>query len=509
VAVDSGLVCAATCTATYPSGTRVRLTPQPNPGWFFIRWFETDCLDGIAPAGSQDCYLDMSADRKATPIFDVVAPKARRRLKLVVHGEGSVRASLGGECPGLCDTDRSDGDKVLVSAQPAFGWRFISLSENCLPRNAQGSVCEVVMSADQIVTAKFDPAPPLLPSATCAGLMPPALPASVVASLPQNDCSSGTSDDEGSFLLGYTAGTDYHYPAFQVFTVRNRQAQQVGDTISGSDDGPMWAFSQPSGFTALWENDGSGFSDLIALTHDGTARRQPVTRDFAAFVDAAADPSGGTVLLRALGETSPKAAFRRFDAVGSPVTDWGPIEGTRPVFPSSRWLIASVAPSGDTLVLQRAETWQARWLDRSGVALTPWFELPAEGDFPVLAPLLDGSLALRFDWLQFPFEHGPWKYRLERGRTEVLAVPDWLRARDENAFFPVRGGRGYATWGLGGNCGPRLEVLDRSGAFCGCLEVPQLTLSRSSVGRDGSLIVGRGTEQFGTCRYDLYPQLFK
>ena len=32
---------------------------------------------------------------------------------------------------------------------------------------------------------------------------------------------------------------------------------------------------------------------------------------------------------------------------------------------------------------------------------------------------------------------------------------------------------------------------------------------KSTVGRDGSLIVPHGPENFGTCRFDLYPQLLK
>jgi hypothetical protein len=383
-----------------------------------------------------------------------------------------------------------------------------------VPPGVDSDDCEVLLAGDRTAAPVFRVLPPAPPPAEgCAELMTPSLPPAVVASLPQNECMSGTSDDGmGNFLLGYTAGRDYRFPGYLVFKVSDGRAERVGDAVYGSDEGPMWAFSQPSGFSAMPRNEVSGWSHLITVSHDGAVTSdQPITSDSRMSAYPAPDPSGGTVLIKWWNDGEAKAAFQRLDASGRAETDWVAIDGAQSLRDYLPFLSSGVAValSGHTLVLQKGNEWKARWLDRSGVALTPWFGFGAQSGVPVIAMLMDGSLALRLDSETSIFDHGPWKYRFEDGTTTPSSVPDWLAFRSENVFFPVRSGRGYATWGLGGYCGRDLEVLTRSGDYCGCLRVPNLSRLGTTVGRDGSLIVGRGIEQFGTCRYDLYPQLFK
>jgi hypothetical protein len=78
-----------------------------------------------------------------------------------------------------------------------------------------------------------------------------------------------------------------------------------------------------------------------------------------------------------------------------------------------------------------------------------------------------------------------------------------------NVFSAVRGGRGYASWGASGACPGSLAILaDGTAKSCGGVNVPSLN-DMSSVGRDGSLMVSEPPANFGTCVWDLYPQLLQ
>jgi hypothetical protein len=349
-------------------------------------------------------------------------------------------------------------------------------------------------------------------SDSCDGLTPAALPTSVVAKLPQNECLGGTSDDgAGNFVLGYTVQSIHTFPSYLFYTVRDRQAQRIGDTVLGGDNSSTSLFSQPSGFT-LFNRDVFDGSRVKSFDHDGMlTSTTPVTETVyvsgASSSTIAIDPSGGTAIVKSSqdGNGAWTSAYQRLSKTGARETDWVTVDTAKNPIRA-----VGVALSGHALVIYSSDSSKAnaRWLDRDGVPISEPFEFAPEDGFPRLDFLMDGSLVLRFNAPRYPFNPGAWKHRFEDGRKGVAPVPDWLVARAHQSFYVVRGGRGYATWGSEGRCGTRLEVLAASGASCGCLAVPNLG-NLTSVGRDGSLIVPRPPAQFGTCEYDLYPNLLR
>ncbi|MGZ6125226.1 MAG: hypothetical protein ACXWLR_09725, partial [Myxococcales bacterium] len=179
-------------------------------------------------------------------------------------------------------------------------------------------------------------------------------------------------------------------------------------------------------------------------------------------------------------------------------------------------LAAAVALSHDALILSRVAvgSWQARWLAQDGTPLTDWFSVPAptvSARWAEARFLMDGSVVVGFRQgaQGVNFEGVEWRYRIEDGRTATSALPDWMAERPNHVWYVIRNGAAYAAFGAAGTCAAdSLEVLAASGKSCGCLQVPQIS-GTSSVGRDGSLIVPRHAVNFGTCQYDLYPQLLK
>jgi Divergent InlB B-repeat domain len=453
-------------------------------------------------------------------------------LRVSPSGSGAVTSSpVGIDCGQICSAKFAAGTQVTLTSAAAAGWKFSAWTGAC---SGPGS-CTLTMAADAAVGATFEalppstqpPAPPPPPSETpppappplsdsCDGMTPPALPASIVAKLPDNECLGGTSDDgAGNFLLGYMVNAFHSFPNYLFFTVKNGTAQRIGDTVPGGDDLSTSVFSQPSGFSSFHVSAATDRSWINSYSHEGALTSTTLvaeslfeTSDVFVSSTIAIDPSGGTALVKSWAPNSAgwMTAYRRLTKTGTPETDWVTVDmGKHPV------RAVGVALSGHALVIQSLDSssLRARWLDRDGAPLTTPFDFAAEDGFVRLAFLMDGSLALRFLAPRFPFAPGPWKHRFEDGKTTVAPVPDWLAARAHQPYYVVRNGRGYVTWGSEGQCGPRaMEVLAASGRSCGCLDVPNLG-DLTSVGRDGSLIVPRPAQQFGTCEYDLYPNLLR
>jgi hypothetical protein len=466
------------------------------------------------------------------PATGAAAPKTYT-LTVVASGSGAVMsAPLGIDCGQTCSAKFVAGTRVALAPSAAAGWKFAAWSGAC---SGSGS-CTLTMSADSAVGATFEALPPPPPpsanpppppppplrdtpppprrpiSDSCDGLVPPAVPTSVVARLPQNGCLGGTSDDgAGNFVLGYTVDSIHTFPSYLFFTVRDGKAQRIGDTVLGGDNSSTSFFTQPSGFT-LFNRDVFDGSRIRSYGHDGVLTlTTPITETVYVSGPSAStiaiDPSGGTAIVKSSQDHSGgwATAYQRLSKTGAPETEWVTVDTA-----NSPVRAVGVALSGHALVIYSsdASTAKARWLDRDGAPLTGPFDFAAEDGVVSLAFLMDGSLAIRFIAPRYPFEPGPWKHRFEDGQATVAPVPDWLATRAHQRFYVVRGGRGYVTWGSEGQCGARLEVLAASGRACGCLAAPNLG-DLASVGRDGSLIVPRPPAQFGTCEYDMYPNLFR
>ena len=446
-------------------------------------------------------------------------------LTVTLNGTGSVTSNPAGiDCGTACSMSFAQGTSVVLTATAGSGQAFSGWSGAC----SGAGTCTVMLNADTAVTALFAASPVTTPPTTpppttppvddCAGLLPSALPAPVVATLPQSGCTDGTSDDgTGNYLLGFINGNGPStFPEYLFFTIQNGKAVQIGDTVLGGDETQSFIYSQPSGFT-LYERFGhDGDGTLRTYDHAGTQQsaQQVVPPEIAQnppVSSSSVDPSGGTAIAFQMQDPATsqmRTWYRRFNKTGAPETS--------PVLIDSLGRAPDaigVALSGHALVMVAADGggWQARWLAKDGSALTDWFAIasPAPGTqlFPVIRWLLDGNLVVGFNRGSQTLMDAnlAYKYELLDGKTSTNAPPAWLQARPNDSIFPIRGGRGYAAIDPAGNC---VEAVTLAGKSCGCLSTPA-NLAHASVGRDGSLMASEPEVNFGTCHWDLYPQLFK
>lgn len=501
----AGIDCGRACSSTFPAGTKVALVAQAETGWSFAGW-------SGACTGAGDCTASATATIAAEFRPTPPPPPAKRSLTVTVQGHGKVTSLPAGiDCGTVCSAGFDDRAQVQLTAQPDTGWSFAGWGGSCASSTA---TCSLTLTSDHAVTAAFTA---IKPADECDGLMPGALPAPVVASLPQNSCLDGTSDDgTGNFLLGYTAGSITSFPNYLFFTIQDGKAVQIGDFVPGGDESATYVHSQPSGFTSFELTGLRGASELLNYSHEGKRTSvTPVTGgDFPPNTPSAAagvDPSGGMAVVRHTHSAAGwKGTYQRFDKTGVAETPEVTIDNT--VREVSN---VGVALSGHALVIGRQPSgaWQGRWLARDGAALTDWFALdgPAEPNrAAALWFLLDGGVAVGFSPYRVN-DQAPgvtWRFAVRDAKAVAEPLPAWLQARASNSYAAVRGGRAYASWGPPGQCAAGdVEVLSTAGKSCGCVNAPHG--SGLNIGRDGSLIVANPPSNFGTCRFDLFPQVFK
>jgi hypothetical protein len=137
-----GLQCAATCTTTWNSGTRLALTATPGRGAKLVRW-------GSACIGAAGCNVTVSSGAAVSALF---AP-AVFRLTVDVSGRGAVRSSTAGiTCRPRCSASFPSYAPVTLVATAAKGWRLRSWGGAC--RGSKRS-CRVPMTAAASARAVF------------------------------------------------------------------------------------------------------------------------------------------------------------------------------------------------------------------------------------------------------------------------------------------------------------------------------------------------------------------
>ncbi len=508
----AGLDCGKNCTAKFAAGTLVYLTETAAAGWKFSGW-----TGACVSTQAQICVIN--ADANVTATFEQLPPPPLlRTLTVSVIGQGTVTSSPAGiSCAPTCNSRWPDGTQVRLTPTAAPGWQFAGWTAKCDPLPSGSQDCSVTLSSDENAAATFTQ----LPADECAGLRPSSVPAPILARLPQNSCLDGTSDDgAGTFALGYTAGSQTTFPTYLFFTIQNGQAVQIGDRVLGGDESATYLYSQPSGFTVFHRGGTTGSSYLSAYGHDGrlgyAQRLTDGSFDHYPSSAVGVDPSGGTASLRTYSDPAQGwiSVYRRVNSLGAPET------GEVLVSTGQHTVGAiGVALSGHALAIlditlpDQARTWGARWLDRGGAPVSDWFVFQGNG-FPVARFLMDGSLAVGFTrgGQGVSYQDVAWRYLMRDSRPAVDTLPDWLLLRPTDVWWVVRNGRGYVAFGPttkvrcgGADMG---ELVAASGKACGCMAMPHAGTG-ASVGRDGSLIVPEPPVNFGTCTFDLYPQLLQ
>jgi len=365
------------------------------------------------------------------------------------------------------------------------------------------------MTSDRSVTAIFSLAPPPVPD--CAGLIPHSMPPPIPATLPSAACATGTSDDgDGTFALSYIAGgSGPNYPIYLFFIVQDGAAVGTGGMVPGGDDSVIDLHSQPSGFTVFHEAIFAG-PDLVTYDHAGnrvaTASIAPHDTVHPPAAAVGIDPAGGTVTVAQVWDGAGNqwnTIYKRYDQRGTELTS------VILDHQAATMVGIGVALSGNVLLIEATATageWTAQWMTRDGALIGSSFPISGQR-FPALRPLTDGSVLVGF-WSVASSVDVQWSYRIADGATATTPAPGWITERAGSEFWPIRSGRGYAVAG-GVACGPGvLEIVTAEGESCGCMPIPAAGRS-TSVGRDGSLIVPAGKVNTTTCRFDLYPHLFR
>lgn len=143
----AGIACGATCTASYPQGTTVSLTAQPDAGSLFGGW-------SGACSGVGACTVTMDAARTVSARFDVGAFTLRvTKTPLTILGT-VTSAPAGINCGLLCPSASASfpsGTVVTLTAQAILTASFRGWSGDC----GGSGACVVTMDGDKSVNADF------------------------------------------------------------------------------------------------------------------------------------------------------------------------------------------------------------------------------------------------------------------------------------------------------------------------------------------------------------------
>lgn len=141
--VNTGAVCGGTCSASFLSGTLVRLTASPDAYSSFTGW-------SGACSGAASCVVSMDNVKKVTANFK----RVRYTLTTTVQGTGGGRLTTTGvDCTSSCQTLVESPARRTLTATASTGWRFVKWLGAC----TGSAACSVTMSGDRAVTAQFAP----------------------------------------------------------------------------------------------------------------------------------------------------------------------------------------------------------------------------------------------------------------------------------------------------------------------------------------------------------------
>lgn len=337
----------------------------------------------------------------------------------------------------------------------------------------------------------------------CAGVMPASLgiPVSRTVDWSGSDrtfCDIANSDLQGN-VAGQVSGMGPN-----PWTIWSADGTKLGH-FNG-----YWVVQQNAGFQGIFYDGTTADPDqdaLYAWTPSGTVLNKTVVGTSAgvSVVESFEASTGGSVVLWSSCPDPPpgvasavtmKLVVSRFDQTGALVSTAnfvgpGCVDGAIAALSDNldRTLVV-VSTNGAALGFGPPAV-LARWLDRTGSALTNWFD--AGPGAPFLRPLIGGGAAIRIG--------NHWIGSVASGATKMDTAPAFLT--DGNDLFIVRGWKAYALVPLPSR-GGSLDLYSPAGNYCGSVQFPGTT--NLKVGADGTVISMGGSDG---CTLTWWPHLLK
>jgi len=148
LSTPAGIVCGITCTATFPAGATVTLTPTAGIGSTFTGW-------SGACSGTVPCAVTIDQATAITATFEV--QQHTLSVTLDGTGAGTVQSDPAGiACGNDCSEVYAYGTSITLTATPTAGSTFSGWSGAC----SGTAPCVVTIEAAAQLTATFTGAAP-------------------------------------------------------------------------------------------------------------------------------------------------------------------------------------------------------------------------------------------------------------------------------------------------------------------------------------------------------------
>jgi hypothetical protein len=154
VTSDGPLACGATCSATIPAGTIVRLKAAPDVNSRLVGW-TGECTSTVS-----QCNVSVDGDITVTVTFDKLGK--RMSVSRSGTGDGTISADPSGvDCGSTCAFTYPAGTQVTLTATAASGSLFAGWGPSTPCGSSTTATCTVTMDAVKFISADFEKGVPI------------------------------------------------------------------------------------------------------------------------------------------------------------------------------------------------------------------------------------------------------------------------------------------------------------------------------------------------------------